>query len=31
MVETVWVLDRAYALIAQEIATAIERLPGRMS
>jgi predicted nucleic-acid-binding protein len=26
MVETVWVLDRAYFLTAQEIATAIERL-----
>jgi len=26
MVETVWVLDRAYGLTAQEIATAIERL-----
>lgn len=26
MVETVWVLDRAYSLTAQEIATAIERL-----
>jgi predicted nucleic-acid-binding protein len=26
MVETVWVLDRAYALTAPEIATAIERL-----
>ena len=26
MVETVWVLDRAYDLTAQEIATAIERL-----
>jgi predicted nucleic-acid-binding protein len=26
MVETVWVLDRAYFLAAQEIATAIERL-----
>jgi len=26
MVETVWVLDRAYGLTAQEIATAVERL-----
>lgn len=26
MVETVWVLDRAYGLTAQEVATAIERL-----
>jgi predicted nucleic-acid-binding protein len=26
MVETVWVLDRAYSLTAHEIATAIERL-----
>jgi predicted nucleic-acid-binding protein len=26
MVETVWVLDRAYGLRAQEIATAVERL-----
>ncbi len=26
MVETVWVLDRAYGLTAQEIATAIERI-----
>lgn len=26
MVETVWVLDRAYSLTAQEIATTIERL-----
>ena len=26
MVETVWMLDRAYSLTAQEIATAIERL-----
>jgi predicted nucleic-acid-binding protein len=26
MVETVWVLDRAYLLTAQEIATAVERL-----
>ncbi len=26
MVETVWVLDRAYFLTAQEIATALERL-----
>ncbi|MGA7295538.1 MAG: type II toxin-antitoxin system VapC family toxin [Terriglobales bacterium] len=26
MVETVWVLDRAYRLKAQEIATAVERL-----
>jgi predicted nucleic-acid-binding protein len=26
MVETVWVLDRAYGLTAEEIATAIERL-----
>jgi len=26
MVETAWVLDRAYGLTAQEIATAIERL-----
>ena len=26
MVETTWVLDRAYGLTAQEIATAIERL-----
>lgn len=26
MVETVWVLDRAYSLTAQEVATAIERL-----
>jgi len=26
MVETVWVLDRAYGLTAQEIATTIERL-----
>jgi predicted nucleic-acid-binding protein len=26
MVETVWVLDRAYFLTAQEIASAIERL-----
>jgi predicted nucleic-acid-binding protein len=26
MVETVWVLDRAYGLTTQEIATAIERL-----
>ncbi|MFZ0732157.1 MAG: type II toxin-antitoxin system VapC family toxin [Candidatus Sulfotelmatobacter sp.] len=26
MVETVWVLDRAYGLTAQEIATAVERV-----
>jgi predicted nucleic-acid-binding protein len=26
MVETVWVLDRAYGLTAQEIATAVERM-----
>src|SRR6202161_2718671 len=26
MVETVWVLDRAYSLTAQEISTAVERL-----
>jgi len=26
IVETVWVLDRAYGLTAQEIATAVERL-----
>jgi len=26
MVETVWLLDRAYGLTAQEIATAVERL-----
>ena len=26
MVETVWVLDRAYGLTAQQIATAVERL-----
>jgi len=26
MVETVWVLDRAYGLTAQEIATAVERI-----
>jgi predicted nucleic-acid-binding protein len=26
MVETVWVLDRAYGLTGQEIATAVERL-----
>ncbi len=26
MVETVWVLDRAYGLTAQEISTAVERL-----
>jgi predicted nucleic-acid-binding protein len=26
IVETVWVLDRAYGLMAQEIATAVERL-----
>jgi predicted nucleic-acid-binding protein len=26
MVETVWVLDRAYSLTAQEIATAVERM-----
>jgi predicted nucleic-acid-binding protein len=26
MIETVWVLDRAYGLTAQEIATAVERL-----
>ena len=26
MVETVWVLDRAYGLTAREIATAVERL-----
>ena len=26
MVETVWVLDRAYELTAQEIATAVERM-----